>query len=186
MAKKRRQRNKRLGSGGPSPRGDNGLREVEEARMLARAVREGWVGPRWRTRATAEEIEADADARGGQTLIDKTLIVTHKLIDSPDERSRWNAAKIVVAMESQNQSDEQHADPKGDNTTVNVGVSVSVGEIIQRMNDDPDYIEYLRQRAVAEDCNAGYVRESSEQRPLEDGAAPGIPGPSLNGHHSGS
>jgi hypothetical protein len=53
-----------------------------------------------------------------------------------DERARVNAAKVLVEMHGQN-------DP-APVAEVNVGVNVSVGDTVQGLLHEPEYLDYLR------------------------------------------
>ena len=54
------------------------------------------------------------------------------------DRTRINAAKVLVQMHGQN---EPVAAP-----TVNVGVAVTVGDHIRALLGEPDYLDFLRQQ----------------------------------------
>lgn len=53
------------------------------------------------------------------------------------------------------------------------------------MLNEPEYLEFQRQRALIADSHACLVRANGESRAVEDGKAPGNPGPSTNGHSNG-
>lgn len=76
-----------------------------------------------------------------------------------------------------------HAPAKAETTLTQTSVAVSLQETRQAILQDPEYVEYLRQRSL--NRLAGVVRGDSEPRALAVGEAPGIPGPSLNGHSNG-
>jgi hypothetical protein len=65
-----------------------------------------------------------------------------------------SAARAIIAAEAQNQADEKTATPS---QTGQVNVQVNIGNTIQSALNEPDYIEFLRQRALAEDSDPGAV-----------------------------
>lgn len=101
-----------------SKRTDDGLTEIKSARMHERAVRLGWIkGDRWALDATKEEIEALKKKRK-LTLREKTLLAAHKDIESKDSRVRQITTRNCLAMEAQNQKDEEPEAPAPGSTFV--------------------------------------------------------------------
>lgn len=69
---------------------------------------------------------------------------------------------------------------------VNLHVETRVS--VRQLHDDPDYIEYLRHKALDRDCDPGAVcllRHEGNGQPVANGKAPGHPGPGTNGHRNG-
>lgn len=90
----------------------------KDLRLIASAVRKGWVIP--------DE---------AMTVLPAALL--RVALDRNEEvRARVNAAKVVVAMHGQNEPAPA--------AEVNVGVSVSVGDTVQGLLHEPEYLDYLR------------------------------------------
>jgi hypothetical protein len=90
----------------------------KDLRLIASAVRKGWVIP--------DEAMTVLPAALLRVALDK----------NEEVRARVNAAKVVVAMHGQNEP----APP----AEVNVGVSVSVGDTVRGLLHEQGYLDYLR------------------------------------------
>lgn len=60
---------------------------------------------------------------------------------------------------------------------------VSVDAVIHQVLNEPDYLEYQRQRALQADSDPGPVRQNGEPGKVEDEAPPGTDRPGPNGSH---
>lgn len=99
----------------------------KDVRLLGAAVRRGWVVT-------------------DQMLAGIPVAMANLAIRGEDERARVNAAKVLVEMHAAN-------DP-APVAEVNVGVQVSVGETVQGLLHEPDYLDFLRKsRTVRRDSN---------------------------------
>ena len=90
----------------------------KDLRLIGMAVRKGWAIP--------DVIMEKLPTKLGLIAMD----------DGRDDRARINAAKVLVQMHGQN-------DP-APMAEVNVGVNVSVGDTVQGLLHEPEYLDYLR------------------------------------------
>lgn len=135
--------------------------------MIRRAIENGWpVKPEIR-----------------QLVTNQMALVVGK---SDNERNKIAAARVLVAADGVNVRREaiDAADERPNIDTVNV--QVNVGQNIERAQDDPEYLEFLRVRRLAGHSDAGPVCGDGEQGPLAHGQAPADPGPGHNGHAHGN
>ena len=93
-----------------SERTESGLTEIQDARLVKRAVARGWSkkpgDKRWPTDKTETEIETEVMERGnGPTLIEKSMLAVFSGL-SGDDRAAAMSARTAVTMEGQNQADE--------------------------------------------------------------------------------
>lgn len=103
----------------------------KDLRLIKAAVRKGWV-------IREEVMSALPDA------------MTRLALDSQrDDRTRINAARVLVQMHGQNEPAP----------AAEVSVSVSVGDQVQGLLQEPSYLEYLRTEAVRD---ASTICESGE------------------------
>ena len=144
---------------------------LETTRLLERAIRERWV--------IDEQHRAPIVQRQVTTATDSEA----------SNREATSAARCLVGMESQNLDvlfkllDKQSPD------LVDVQHSSEKRQSIEELQGEDDYLDYLRQRNIETDCDAGLVCQIAEPRngqPLENGEAPGPPRPGANGHRDGS
>ncbi len=127
---------------GTGARGASGLTATEETKLVARSIREGWGTQRWPTRTSISTLEAGA--KSDATPIAKTMLTVVKLLDG-DDRTKGIAARTLVAMEGQNQSDEhlqdaanrRQADKDKGAAPINVTVNLSVSAAIERVKHLP-------------------------------------------------
>ena len=89
----------------------------KDVRLIGAAVRRGWVVT-------------------DQMLAGIPVAMANLALRGEDERARVNAARVLVEMHGQN-------DP-APVAEVNVGVNVSVGDTVQGLLHEPDYLDYLR------------------------------------------
>lgn len=97
-----------------SERTESGMTEIQDARLVARAITRGWIKPgdkRWPTNKTETEIETGISERGGgPTLIEKAMLAVFSGL-SGDDRAAAMSARTAVTMEGQNQTDEHKVMP---------------------------------------------------------------------------
>lgn len=126
-------------------------------RLLARAIRERW------------PISEDVRARVVNQM--------SKVVDgSPEERNVIAAARVLVQADACNLREQALDQPQTVLHHHSGAVGVGIVELRQEVLHDPNYLEFLRHRAAAENGDAGVVRANDQQRPLEDAAAPGVSG----------
>jgi hypothetical protein len=89
----------------------------KDLRLIGAAVRRGWVV-------------------SDQMLAAIPVAMANLALRGEDERARVNAARVLVEMHGQN-------DP-APVAEVNVGVNVSVGDTVQGLLHEPEYLDYLR------------------------------------------
>lgn len=97
----------------------------------------------------------------------------------------WRAAAFLLACE---EAGSYRPNRPVHNTTIEneVNVPVAVTQAVQTALHDPNYLEFLRDRAGEADRNAGLIRQDSQQEPVDAGSASGLPGPSFDRHDHGS
>jgi hypothetical protein len=81
------------------------------------------------------------------------------------------------------------APPPSDGPQVNIQVNqqINVGETVREaITTQPDFIEFIRQRAVDADRESGVVCANGERAAVEVDAAPGGPRSGSNGHANGN
>ncbi len=150
-------------------------RMSHDLRLLARAVKE-----RWPVR------KRDVVVKRLLGIVEKTQVeVMTKTgpasLDGPADANAVAAARVLVAMEAQNQDDQHH----NDGETVNHKHSGAVGVaavVRQEALNDPEYLEFCRSRIGQGDRNTGGVCIDGESRPVEGGQAPRVPGPCRHGN----
>ena len=128
----------------------------ELAKLEGRALK--WnVKPEWREAILARQV--------------KTAINPQS---TPRDAAR--AAKFVLDADK---FEEDRQSPKG--TTIAIQNNVTTGdpavtanrsEVLRHvLNSSPDYLDYVRNRSLADDSNPGPLREDGERGTLEDGEA---------------
>ena len=169
------------GVGGEERRGESGLSKIQDARLTARAVRQGWFGNvRWPTHVTKSELVKLFESRGELTAQEKALYTVIQNMDSADPRFQLIAAKTVVSMEKQNQDDEHKQ--IGDTVEHNHHIDISaIMEAMLSERENLDYLDSLRSSALQDDRDAGAVCQNGEPGHVENGETSGLPGPKTNG-----
>lgn len=144
------------GSGGRTERTESGRTHLQDARLERMAIRRGWLkGQRWATDATVTDLMKVQQERD-LTLRERAVLAVMSDIAGKDARIRQIAVKSAIAMEGQNQADEM-PEAKAD-TQVNVNVGVQVNQAVQNaVGSEPEYLEWLRQRELAESGHADAV-----------------------------
>ncbi len=88
---------------------ESGLQPLHESRLEQMAVRKGWIKGRWPLDETVDDLKQRVKDQG-QTLRDKILIATHRLVGSENDRAMGIGVRSGLAMEAQNQADEHRSD----------------------------------------------------------------------------
>lgn len=133
----------------PSERVESGLSAIREARLRARAIRDGWLkGSRWPTGKSINEISAEIAGRGGTMSIrEQATLTAAKDLGAEDARIRQIAVKSIVQMERQNAEDEhaavRAADPAPQEHDPAAAVTVNV-------NVNSDDVAAERRRRLAD------------------------------------
>lgn len=91
---------------GKSERTQSGRTEIQDARLIRRAVREGWLRGRWETTTPKSEIIERVRQRGDITMNERATLENFRLLESADERTKGIAVGNAIAMERQNQIDD--------------------------------------------------------------------------------
>jgi len=122
------------GSGGPrNVRADSGLSEMRDARLTERAIRSGWIkSKRWPTGLTLDQFQ-EKIAGGQATFLDRALITAQKLMNSQSERANGIGVRSIIAMESQNQSDDHRPDIIDGSESSPFGCEVPLDQIAREM-----------------------------------------------------
>ena len=116
---------------------------------------------------------------------EETLALIRRMRHSESERMQTNAIKAQIAIEAQNQKDEHHA--RGD--TLHVDGAMDVKAVAERLEADPDYIEYQRRRACESDTDAGaicQISDSTNGQPVANGSPPKSTRPRSGSSRNGS
>jgi hypothetical protein len=117
------------------------------------------------------------------------------ILSDPESEHRVliQAARALLEAEKQNQNDEMAAGGIAPGRTVNnTQITINGSDVragVRELLNEPDYVEYLRQRTTSADCDAGLIcqiREPVNGKALENGSSHGGPGPGTNGHRNGS
>jgi len=144
----------------------SGMHPTDEAKLVSRAVSEQWAGKRWPTSVMISQLVKDTAERGDMTPIEKTMLTVVKLMDG-NERAQGIAARTIVAMEAQNQTDEHLAEDAErrreahDAMTVNVSVSTGVHVAMERVRSLPQE-ELFKLAAAAKTIRK--LRESQQSQ----------------------
>lgn len=151
------------GQGGPESL-SKGPGQTSDTRLIERAIKQRWpIKPEHRAAVVTRML----------------LIVADK---GSSNREAVSAAKALISADSQNQSDEHHAE--GETLNLNHSGTVELAAVRQEMLKDAQYLEYRRTHSINSDSSP--VRSNGEPRPLENGSAPHGPGQSHNGHTNGN
>lgn len=166
---------------GERERDETGVTALRSSRLERMAIQRGWLkGQRWATDATVTDIMAVQQERD-LTLRERAVLAVMSDIAGKDARIRQIAVKSAIIMEHQNQADE--IEPKG-GTQVNVSVGVQVNQAVQSaVGAEPEYLDWVRQRELAEGGNADAVGSNGFAAKVPDSAPRLGDGPSSNGHH---
>lgn len=146
--------------------GDGALRPGKyNLRLVRQAISGGWnVKPDVKERIVKQlaRVVDESDDDGNIIAASRTLIMA----DAAD-------LKKELAAES--------AEMSNGSTTNNFNgpVQVNVVAPVQEAMKQPEYLEYLETRALAEDSDPGVVRTNGKRGPVENGQA-------LNGHQPGT
>lgn len=86
-----------------------------------------------------------------------------------------------------------HAQPEvlppsdGQQVSIQVNQQINVGETVREaIIHEPDFIEFVRQRAVAADCDPRLICADDQRGTVEAGPSPGGPRSGSNGHANGN
>ena len=139
--------------------------------LIERALRQGWPIPQ----------------RRRQKITERQCDIAEDPQSSPREAT--SAARCLAMMSSENAAIALKLLDKVVPDQHEIGGSVEHRVGLQTLLEDPDYVRYLRDRTVNQDCDAGAVcqiRESGNGAAVENGAPHGDPGQGTNGHRNGS
>ena len=133
--------------------------------MVRRAIKEGWpITPQLR-----------------RILVDKMADV---MTLADDERTQVAAAKVLIAAdaintkrEAMDQADDHKAQPD-----LHLHAHADIEGFRREVVNDPEYLDFLRTRIGQENGYPGPVHADGDGGQAVDSPAPGIPGPSDNGH----
>lgn len=148
--------------------------------LVRRAVRERWPIP--------ELNRADTVNRMLNIISKETITVPIPTMDGlqmvecegPADEHAIQAAKVLVSMVGQNQADEFKSDEPVNPINIAVGVNVQ-----QAVGQEPEYLEYVRGRRLANGGNADAVGTNRYTAKVLGPATHSGNGSSSNGHHSG-
>lgn len=174
--------NSSRGSGLSEPLLQDPHRVYDDTRIAAVAVKKRWDIPEDKRRGLIERLFGIVD-RKSNVILTKAGPFDSK---SDADKNAIAAGKVIVAMEGQNQTDDKPAKETA-GTQVNVNVGVQVNQSIQSaVTAEPEYLEWLRQRELAEGGNADAVGANGFAAAIPDSAPRLGFGPGRNGHDSGN
>ena len=155
--------------GHKTERTESGRTQIQDARMLKRAIREGWIsGDRFPTRVPRKQLTEEIKQRGDITAIEQATLTAMSLMDHKDPRNKRGGAALVLAMETRNQRDELAQDEEAPAEPSQVDVTVNI-------------LQQIKDTAEAVQSNDDYVDRLYREQ-LREG--PGQPGSNGNGHPS--
>lgn len=162
------------GSGGPF--GDGGLHAGKyNMALIRRAIRAGWpISDRMKKLICDQMVKIVGKGR----IIRNQIAAARVLVAADNVNVRREAVHDATEARREEWLTKEEAGP----TKVNVNVAVGIGVGVQELLKEREYIDYLRSRAVEEDCNAGAVCANGDGRAVENGQAPQDYRPSTNGH----
>lgn len=124
------------GTGGKSERGESGRTSIQDARMTARAIEQGWIpAARWDTHKPKSVLLAEIRERGDLTLVERTTLAVYELLENRDERPKGIGARCAIAMERQNQIDQLAALNAGNDPLTQGAPPVAPDAIAAAMDD---------------------------------------------------
>ncbi len=159
---------------GKSERTESGRTEIQDARLLKKAIRQGWIsGDRFPTHVAKDELE-EAIGDRMPTLVERATLTTHELLSNDDIRVKVEGVKAVVAMERQNQADAHKAIDKvvPDQHEVR-HTHEEIQATLSEARQDATYVELERRRAIEAGAHAGLNGSNGKPRALDSGSAPG-------------
>ena len=114
-------------SEGKSERTESGRTEIQDQRMMARAIKQGWLGRRF---DIDEKISNLKRIQKSELTLRQAAMKTAGMgCESTNARVRQGAVKNILAMEKMNQADEiQELPPRTANVAVGINVSGGAGE----------------------------------------------------------
>ena len=145
---------------------------IRDTRLIERALREQW----------------PIDDRFREAIVDRQVRIAISL--ESGDREATSAARCLVTMQSQNNESAFKALDKvvPDQHLLMIEQEEVRNGIIE-LQSDPEYLEFLRAKAVARDSDPRLlcgVREPGNAPAVENGEAHGGIGQGTNGHRNGS
>lgn len=152
-------------------------RVYEDTRIAAVAVKKRWDISEDKRRVLVDRLLGIVD-RKSNTILTKAGPFDSK---SDADKNAIAAGKVIVAMEGQNQTDDK---PQKESPSVNVTVGVQVNQSIQTaVSAEPEYLDWLRQRELAEGGDTDAVGPNGFAAKVPHTAPRLGNGSSGNGHH---
>jgi len=144
---------------------------MQTNRMIARALRDGWeFDPKFRGPLVERQIEIGLDRKEKSRDATRAFMA----VIQADKINKDVAFKLLDKTIPDQLEHRVHEDTR---------------QSIATLQADPEYVEYLRHKAIERDCDTGIVcgvRESGNGQPVENGSPPGDIGSGANGHRDGA
>lgn len=158
-------------------------RVYEDTRIASKAVRGRWDIPSEKRVVLVDRLFGIVEKKSNVVLTKSGLFNSESDADS----NAIAASKVLVAMVGQDQADD-HLEVKVSQpkvgTQVNVNVGVQVNQAVQTaVGTEPEYLDWVRQRELAEGGNAHVVGANGFAAKVPDSAPRLGVGPGSNGHH---
>lgn len=99
---------------------------------------------------------------------------------------RLKAATLVARLHGQNQDDEHKRIDKSLPDLHQLDAKIDVAKGVKELLQDPDYLDYQREKAVERDSNAGSLREVGVGGQMANGSSSRLGGSGANGHSNGA
>jgi len=167
-----------------SRRLQSGLTAIQEAELLERSVK--WNrGQRWPTRVPRSLLEAAQVKPEGPTIIEAIAKSVYDLLDQGDPRSIEAAQRTALSLEAANQLDQLKPttinNVAGDQYNQNNALVAAYRTAADELLNDPNYLEFERDRLFKVHADSGDVCQVCEPGALAAGEASVEIGPGRNG-----
>ena len=158
------------------------VKQSAEVAGIDKTTHYNWLANEWRYRALFEQIKYTVGDMLEATALEHALEGTEKPIAWQGViTDSYREFDHVLLMKLLGRFKPEYREPKG-NTHVAVQTNVSTGHdggshvshsdaVRHTLDTDPDYLDYVRSKEMAIDCDSGPVCEDGERGPLEDGEA---------------
>lgn len=141
-------------------------RLASDIKLAARAIRKRWPITETAKKTLVKRLNEIVTKKSVEVMTREGPVA----MELPADTNAISAGRVLAMMESQNQSDEHHAE--GETLSVNHSGAIVQAPIQQAMNE-PEYLEFLRTKRLEGDSNAGPVRVDDQSGEVEASRPPG-------------
>ena len=158
------------------------VKQSAEVAGIDKTTHYNWLASEWRYRALFEQIKYTVGDMLEATALEHALEGTFKpIVHQGMITDSYQEFDHVLLMKLLGRFKPEYREPKG-TTNVAVQTNVSTGpegsphvsraDAVRNILDtDPEYLDYVRNKELAIDCDSGPLREDGERGTLEDGEA---------------